>query len=459
MKFDFYIDKEWNNMISDLDKLVSVNSVGDESEPGAPFGKGPRRALEVVQNIAQYMGFTSKIMYDRVVIIDLFDSNELPEIGILAHADVVPAGNGWNYEPFKVSIEGENIYGRGVIDNKGPIISALYAMKYIKENLKIETNVRLIIGSDEERGSRDIEYYKKMDRLPNYIFTPDANYPLINIEKGRATGNFIKKINMPGEKKILSAYGGIVINAVPDRAYARLVGYSIEELQNISNMCTKGVKYEFREEDDNAVSLCVYGNGAHASLPETGENAITALCEFLAHICEDFKNINNACPHGDVHGDSLNINVSDELSGKLTFSFDLMKYDHDMFQGSFDIRFPICLSGYELENKLIDGFKSFGLKLTDYESTEPHHTKEDSILVQALLEAYENVSGEKGKALAVGGGTYAHEIEGAVAFGPELAGIDNKIHGANEYITVDHFKLNTKMILEAIITLNKRIKI
>ena len=456
MDFNEYILKEKDNMILSLDRLFSINSVYAEPKENAPFGVGAKKALEEVKSIAIEMGLKAVIMYDRVAIIDLYDNNDFPKVGILAHADVVPAGNGWEYEPFKATVDGENIFGRGVIDNKGPIISVLYAMKYIKENLKLKGNFRLIVGSDEECGSSDLEYYKKYEKLPEYIFTPDANYPLINVEKGRATGKFSKQIIGDREKSIIKAYGGSVINAVPDRAYAEFKGFTIDELAKISEKCQNNAKYEFGIDND-IVLLTVYGKSAHASLPEEGENAITALCEFLGLVDERFKCISKACPHGDIYGKALGIDAFDDISGKLTYAFDLVKYENNVFEGEFDIRFPICVTGNSLEDKLHNSFSFYGLNLSEFDSTEPHHTDANSAFVKCLLETYEKVTGEKGEALAVGGGTYAHEIDGAVAFGPEIPGIDNKIHGANEFIGIEHFMMNTRMMYEAIVALDEKL--
>jgi len=449
MNFDLFLNNEIDNMICSLDRLVSIPSVGESQTDDAPFGKASLSALEEVVKIATEMGLYAQIHHNRVAVIDI-SQESFPKVGILTHADVVPAGNGWTYEPFKVTKDGENLYGRGVIDNKGPIISALYAMKYAKENLNLNNNFRLIVGSDEERGSSDLTYYMSKEKLPEYVFTPDANYPVINTEKGRATGNFTKKLQSTTNKKVLNAKGGTVINAVPDRAYATLCGYNTEELESAAKKCSASVKFEFSKKSDDITDLTVYGKGAHASLPENGENAITALCELLSTLDSQWKEIYNACPHSDVYAKALGVDSQDEISGKLTFAFDLLEFDGENFKGTFDIRFPVCLTVQKLKEKLTDGLKKFGLELQDFSAVPPHHTDADSLLVKTLLSAYEKVTGKRGEALAVGGGTYAHGIPGAVAFGPEFSEIDNRIHGADEFISLEHFKINTKMIFTAV---------
>lgn len=457
MNFNKFLDNELNEMISTLNRLVSIPSVGTAPVGDVPFGTEALKALEEVVKIAKEFGLQAYIYDNRVAIIDLYPE-PTPVIGILAHADVVPAGNGWAFDPFKVTQVGDTLYGRGVIDNKGPIVSALYAMKYILNNeLPLSQNIRLIVGSDEERGSSDLSYYIARQQLPQYVFTPDANYPVINTEKGRATGVFSKITTYPDNaaQKIISAKGGTVINAVPDRAYATVQGYTFEELDNALDQITSTAEFELIAQEDDLIDIVVYGRSAHASLPETGENAVTALCEFLTILDKQWESIIYACPHGDIYGTALGIESEDEISGKLTYAFDLLEYDGQTIKGTFDIRFPICLNKEQLKEMLKHGFAKFDLELIRYSACNPHHTDENSVLVKILLDVYEKVTGEKGHALAVGGGTYAHGIPGAVAFGPEIEGIDNKIHGADEFITIEHFKLNTKMMYNAIVMLTK----
>ena len=461
MDFNKFLDNELDNMIATLDRLVSITSVGTAPVGDAPFGTEALTALEEVVAIAKQFGLQAYIYDNRVAIIDLYPG-PTPVIGILAHADVVPAGNGWTYDPFKVTKVKDKLYGRGVIDNKGPIVSALYAMKFILDNdISLSQNIRLIVGSDEERGSSDLSYYIARQKLPQYVFTPDANYPVINTEKGRATGVFSKITTYPDNaaQKIISAKGGTVINAVPDRAYATVQGYNFEELDSALDQISSTAEFELIAQDDDIIDIVVYGRSAHASLPETGENAVTALCEFLSILDPQWKSIIEACPHGDIFGEALGIDVEDEISGKLTYAFDLLEYDGQTIKGTFDIRFPICLNKEQLQQMLKNGFSKYNLDLIKYSACNPHHTDENSVLVKTLLEVYEKVTGEKGHALAVGGGTYAHGIPGAVAFGPEIEGIDNKIHGADEFISLDHFKLNTKMMYNAIVMLTKSFKL
>jgi succinyl-diaminopimelate desuccinylase len=191
MKCRQFIENHFSEMVRDLAKLVAIPSVKGEPQEGMPFGEGPAAALDCMLNLAKQYGFYTKNHEGYVGTIDL--NPELPTtLGILCHLDVVPAGKkDWKSDPFSLFISAGKMYGRGVIDNKGPAIAVLYAMRAIKESgLSITQNVRFIVGTDEESGSSDIAYYKNKEALPPRVFTPDAEYPVINIEKGRIRGEF-----------------------------------------------------------------------------------------------------------------------------------------------------------------------------------------------------------------------------------------------------------------------------
>lgn len=456
MNIDKYIDNEFDNMCAALDRIVRIPSVKGIPCTDAPYGENALKAVNETVKIATEMGFYASNYHNRLAIIDLYDNKE-PEIGILAHADVVPAGDGWTHEPFALTLDEGKLFGRGTTDDKGPVISSLYALKYIKDFYHADKNIRIIVGSDEECGSSDIDYYVKHEKLPKCIFTPDANYPVINTEKGRIAASFIKTMHYNSGKRILSAAGGSVINAVPDRAYAKVQGFTLEELSQAAEQCPSDLKYEFTYSENELTDICVTGKSAHASTPSDGINAVTGLCELLAKVSDEWKTVTNICPHGDIYGKKVNIDCSDEISGKLTFSFNIVSFNGENFEGQIDIRFPICKTAKEIEENIRQAFAREKFEVKVLSVSEPHHTSEESPIVKTLLETYEKVTGIKGNALAVGGGTYAHNICGAVAFGPELPGEDNHIHSEDEFTTVENFKLNCKMIAEALMLLDKRI--
>ena len=176
-------------------ELVAVHSVKGEPAEGAPFGIGPRAALDKMIGICRREGFDTRLCYDVVGTADLMppDSTGMPALGILCHLDVVPAEGqeGWRTDPFKMTEKDGAIYGRGVIDDKGPLCAAFMAMKCIQTlGIPLRNGVRLIFGTDEENGSGDLEIYLAKEKLPENVFTPDASFPVINIEKGMMRSQF-----------------------------------------------------------------------------------------------------------------------------------------------------------------------------------------------------------------------------------------------------------------------------
>ena len=188
-----YIDANLAKMTGTLSELVAIPSVRGKAVPGKPYGEECARVLEKMLSIASSFGFKTENHKNRVGTIDLYPEGE-PTLGILCHLDVVPAGSGWRTPPFSMFMSGGKLYGRGTMDDKGPAVCVLYAMKAIKDcGINLSQNVRFIVGTDEENGSSDLAWYKKQAKLPPRVFTPDGSYPVINIEKGMLRGEVTAK--------------------------------------------------------------------------------------------------------------------------------------------------------------------------------------------------------------------------------------------------------------------------
>ncbi len=455
-----FIEEHFSEMVRDLSELVAVPSVKSEPCEGMPFGKGPAQALEKMLSIAKKYGFHTENHEGYVGTIDL-DPDLPTTLAVLCHLDVVPAGTGWKTPPYSLMITNGKMYGRGVIDNKGPAVAVLYAMRAIKEcNIPITQNVRFIVGTDEENGSSDLAYYKAKATLPSRVFTPDAEYPLINIEKGMVRGEFATNAGYAvGSKTIISARGGTVINAVPETATAVVRGFKVHLLKrNAASFPELG--FDFEPDGDN-IKITVRGTGAHASTPERGENAVTGLCAYLAGLDTDdmtskaFKRLSAAFAYGDNAGVSLGVDEEDEESGALTAVFSILDYSDGIIQGKFDCRFPVCDNLELIKMKFTKGLEKHGIKLLEIRGVEAHKVDENSEFVQTLLGIYREMTGSKGRPIAVGGGTYVHEIEGGVAFGAEFPGEVNNMHGANESFSVNSFLKNAMIFAEAISRLCK----
>lgn len=444
-------------LLAVLEELVAVRSVKGDPAPGAPFGTGPRAALDKMLGLCRNAGFETKNCYDVVGTADLCPDGEFPALGILCHLDVVPAADqkGWKTDPFKMSEKDGVLYGRGVIDDKGPLAAAFIAMKCIKDlNIPLKKGVRLIFGTDEENGSEDLEIYLKKDKLPENVFTPDASFPVINIEKGMMRSRFSGSYR---GGSVIRFRGGNIPNAVPDYSECEVTGIILPLIKQEAALDRSGAEFHVIDAGDNVVIECS-GRSAHASTPESGINAVTALISLLNRLPladgkqKDILNgLERIFPHGQTDGAEAGLKCTYDISGALTLVFSIFNMENGKCSGCIDVRFPVCMSIKEVENAEKTALAVAGCSFDGYMGDEPHITDENSEFVQKLLKVYESVEGEKGRCIAIGGGTYVHNIEGGVAFGVERGDTDYHMHGANEFITVDELVKDAIMFAEAIV--------
>lgn len=431
-----YFEEHKAEMLECISKLVEIPSVRGEAADGKPFGEMPFRALECALSMAESFGFKAENHDGYVGTVDMSDGE--PELGILAHLDVVPAGEGWHADPFKMTVDGDRILGRGVSDDKGPAVCALFAMKAVRDlQLPVSKNCRLILGTDEECGSSDIAHYFKTAKPAKYTFTPDANFPVTNGEKGRFTKHFYKDVDFDEEKTVASINAGVAANAVPSFAEATVKGVSGEEIEKAFEFSgNTGASYVL----DGEKIIC-NGTSAHASLPENGNNPITALFEMLSHI--DFGKKTNEFiaslvelfPHGKYNGEVFGVDMCDKL-GRLTLTLDIVDFDGRKFEGCFDTRTPMSATQENCAEKIKAELEKHGFQIENTEMIKPHYVDENSAFVKSLLSAYEEYSGDKGECISMGGGTYVHDIESGVAFGAISRDLQTNMHGADEFMPI-----------------------
>ncbi len=454
-----YIYANKNELLTMLGELVAVKSVKGEPQPGAPFGAGPRAALDKAAEMCRLAGFDTRICADVVGNADFTIGNEPPVLGILCHLDVVSAEGqeGWRTDPFVMTEKDGVLYGRGVIDDKGPFCAALIAIKCIKDlGVPLGKGVRLIFGTDEENGSEDLDIYLEQEKLPPQVITPDASFPVINIEKGRLLAHFGGSYPTEGAN-VIRFHGGNIPNAVADRAECTVVGIDVANIGAAIASDTSGAVFETYETEQGVTIKCT-GRSAHAATPESGINAVTALIGLLCGLplaqcaqTEILRKLNETFPFGETDGAHAELKASDMKSGALTLVFSKLDMENGECAGCIDIRFPTCLKLSEVTAGLRGTLNSVGLADPDIDGSEPHVVDEDSELVRKLLAVYERCEGEKGHCIAIGGGTYVHNIPGGVAFGVERGDTDYRMHGANEFITVDELLKDAVLYAEAII--------
>ncbi|MDO5407478.1 MAG: Sapep family Mn(2+)-dependent dipeptidase [Eubacteriales bacterium] len=463
-KIDAFIDAHVDEMIEDICELCRINSERMPAEEDMPYGPGPAECLDAALDMAEGYGF-DVVDYDGYV--GCVDLNEMPkQLDILAHLDVVPAGEGWEVTgPFDPIVKDGKLYGRGTADDKGPAVAALYAMRAVKElGIPLTKNVRLIMGTDEECGSSDIKHYYAVEKEAPMTFSPDGEYPVVNVEKGRLSGHFTASFD-PSEAlpRLVSVKAGTKINVVPGKAKATVEGMDGAVLADAAKAAETetGVTFELAQ-DGAFCTITAVGKGAHASTPEEGNNALTALLVLLCKLpfaacpqMDAVKSVAALMPHGDVNGTTLGVDMTDEVSGRLTLAFSMLTVDASGLDGEFDSRVSVCGNEENVLNVVKAKMTESGLNFLTDSMSPPHMVDGDSEFVRTLLRAYETYTGKKGECLAIGGGTYVHSLKNGVAFGASMPGTDNKMHGADEFAVVEELVLSAKMFAQVIVDLCK----
>lgn len=403
-----------NEMIEALQKLVSFQSIAKEEGPEYPYGKEVCGAKEYVLELAKSFGMRVEDVPGKYAYIEIGEGPRL--IGILSHLDVVPAGDGWTQDPFGGEITDGKIYGRGTTDDKGPTIAVLYAMKALKEKTTLPVRIRLILGQTEENGEwRDIEAYTEAEEIPECGFTPDGDFPAIQNELGA----MVFRVQMP-QSGFLQGEGGTAPNMVP--AHAR-------------------VKTEFGTYEAS-------GKACHGCAPWLGINGISELMEKV-HQAEPenrFARMYSDLIGKTIYGEKLGIAAEDE-SGKLTLNVGLFEVRDETATLMVDIRYPAKKNPDEISGSLVRQFSSYGASCECVYQVRPLYTPSDSPVLGALLSAYREVTGDEGRPISIGGGTYAKAMPNMVAFGPNFPGHENREHMEDEYILVEDF-LKLKEIYE-----------
>lgn len=435
-----FINDTMEQQIRDLQALVRIPSVSrGEPKAGAPLGENVKKALDFTLNLARRLGFEKVWDLDGYCgIIEYGEGEEC--LGIMAHLDVVPEGEGWSYPPFGAKIHGERMYGRGTVDNKGAAVSAIYALAAVKNSgMKLKRRVRIILGCDEEVGWSCMDAYKKYEEEPTLAFTPDAEYPVVNSEMGILQTTYTKKCNT-----FIRCDIGTAANVIPGSA--RMFMRSMPEPVDMP------LGFSMRRD---ALYMVVEGRGGHASMPELAHNALLGIIFALDQQAylddEDRKLVSDLYDlfKLDQHGESLGIDVTDE-SGRTTYAPSMLKIDGENVTVTADCRYPFSLTYTDLQARLDKKFAEKGFIRVKKKNTDCHFISEDSELVKTLMEIFNRNAGVELKPLKIGGGTYARAFKNAVAFGTVPYDEESPCHMPDESTALKDIAFNTVIMAEAI---------
>jgi len=446
---DLFIEENSSRIFDDIARLVKINSIESEADENAPFGIGPKQALDEALKISCELGLESKSCENYIGYAKIGSSEKY--LATITHLDIVPTGDGWSHDPFTM-VERENyIIGRGVMDDKGPSILCLYALKYLKERkIPLKYEIRALLGVNEETGMGDVEYYLSNYPAPAFCFSPDADFPLINGEKGITQGKIVSKSVM---QSVCDIKGGFAVNAVPDKCEAWL---KCDKLENAN-----GVKVE---KQNDLWHITAVGVGGHASMPEGTVNAIGMMAHYLldSGVLNDEEKayFEKTCAlYDDPTGAKFGVAADDGQFTPLTIVGGIITMENGRIVQTYDSRYPTNTDGAKIACKLSSFFED-SADVQIEKDVVPFYMSLDNPAVQVCVNAYNAVTGENAKPFTIGGGTYARDFPNAVSFGPEhpersapqWAG---PIHGVDEAACKDFLLEALKVYIIALLELEK----
>lgn len=442
MEIKTFLNENRQQMLEVLSKLVSYPTIEVKDDPNYPFGQANADCLNYALKTVGEMGMATKNL-DNYVGFGEIGSGE-KTIGVVGHLDVVPVGNGWNSDPFATIIIDDKIYGRGTSDNKGPMVAAMFAFKYLIESKRpLNKKLRLVFGCNEESGFQCIKHYVKCEGDFDLGFTPDGPFPCCFGEKG------IIHFNWLSENKVFKKLiGGVATNSVPDSCEliiaADLVDQKIlVEYLESSSLVEYSISIAYNE-----LYLITKGKAAHASTPEMGINAVAiALCALVTAgvkdqaLVEFVEQVNT-----NLHGEGCDIALKDEY-GELTFNVGMAYLMDGKMALGIDIRCPFTIDNQVVLDKLTKVMQSWNLKLTS--NSVGLYQPIDSPFVQLLTKTYQEVTNDMRPPISMGGGTYARGIKNTLAFGPD-DGSDTHMHNANEFMSINLLLKATEIYIIAL---------
>ena len=446
-----YVDEVWEDVVSDISRLVEVPSIADASaaEAGAPFGRPVREALDCALSVAKRLGYRTADDDGYVGMADIPGTSDT-QLATIAHVDVVPAGPGWATDPFRMERREGWLLGRGVIDDKGPAVLSLYAGAYlIKRGITPRYTFRALLGCDEEVGMTDVHHYLDSHEDPAFLFTPDAEFPVCNAEKGCFGGAFTS---------------AEATNAIPSESVC-VLDVPASELPDPQ---AHADRLTVEAMDDGAVRIFAQGVGGHASLPEGTVNAIALVVDYLREVASavpaafdpaevSFIDLLNRV-HDGTDGAGIGIACASPAFGPLTCNAGTIEVACGRISQTVDVRFPDAVGSDELEARCRALADEFGCGFEATRAKPPFSVSADNPAVQTLLSVYREVTGRPAEPFAMGGGTYARNFKSAVSFGPEDNGLvlpdwAGTMHGPNEAASEELLRDALKMYILSILCL------
>lgn len=461
-KIDRWLEKNTDNIIRDIISFVNIKSVTSERYKKFPYGVGCAKVLDKALEMSEDYGFKSKNHEYYCGTCELPGKTNEKEIGMFAHLDVVPEGDKdkWTYEPYNATVKDGYIIGRGAGDNKGPAISSLYVMKFLKDNeITLNNRVKLFFGCAEETGMADIEYYVKHNKAPDFSIVPDARFPVCYAEKG------VLEITASADIKtgnLIEFNAGEVTNVVPAYAYAIVDDLNFDKA--VLFPCDEGFEVARL---DNGIKIGAFGSSKHAAFPEGSVNAIEKLASALikhnvltGNSVAAVKFISDSL--ADYNGVSIGIDYEDEPSGKLTHIAGIVKFADGKLSVNYNIRYPVTVNTDEMMNKVRKTFTDAGFNICTLKNNSPAFISPDDPIVKLLSDISNSVLQVEDEPYFMGGGTYARKLPRAVSYGPSIKDEKKPLpdgsgdaHQPDECVRIENLLNGIKVYIYALLSIDE----
>ncbi len=457
-KIDGLIENSRKEVANLTKKLVNIKSVQEESRPGAPFGEGVKKVLDTVIELGKAADFYTTDY--NVGVVSVAMKNKPADLGIWIHGDVVPEGEGWEFEPYNATEYEGRIIGRGSADNKGQLAAIFVLFKIFKElGIDLKYNPAIFVGSNEETGKKDLlgiegnadaKGFLNVYTPPKLSLVPDGAFPIGYGGKGNI--NLTLKTKAKLENIILTAGQPPYLG----KATVCFLG--------------KNIDFDFKDctvTKDGNTTVESFSQPVHTAHPNPEGNMITILSNALLEsnilkekekrVFEFLKKISS-----DTEGAMFGINVETKTMKPLTLATPRISFNDGYAEVFVNIRNPIEITPEEIKNNITKVSDEYGFELSSFINTQdPYLLNKDSELVRTLCNISNSVTSDNKEPYTVGGGTYAHKLPNAYVFGSSSNFPPENwekgrggAHGIDEAVSLDRLQRCMKIYARALLALN-----
>ena len=460
---DHAVSSYLDSTVATLADLLTFRTVAQEGLANADNPEF-RRMSQYLEDKSSALGFDFED-HGAVVVVGFGDARD--RLGLVTHGDVQPAdATKWAQDPFSLDTTSEagRLIGRGTEDDKGPIATALYAMKALSDrDVVLDRRVELIVSYTEESDWAPFQAFLSSNRPPALNVALDSEYPVVTAEKG--FGAIFLSVppnsrDAGGDSPVLHAFtGGVFLSQIPEdaEAHIRSPNDDLEATLREAAQQDPDVQYTFERTSDSLI-VRARGVSAHSSKPWDGVNAITHLAMLLdewdwpaTQAADMVLLVNTLVGDGDEAELFGDVAYDHEFMGPLTLSLTtLAQDDENQLVAGINIRRPAGRSNRAVDRAIREAVDQWsentGVHLGVSTTVSDPYYLRSAPHVPVLLGIFRHYAGQPdAEPIAIGGGTHARLMPNGVNFGPAMPGQPYTGHSEHEYMTREQLRLNLEM--------------